>query len=70
MKYKLLKDWKSKRHGKTIKCGTFVYITIEDEVNELIELECIEAQKKKKKKKEKKEEEKIEIETITEITNE
>jgi hypothetical protein len=68
MKYKLLKDWKSKRHGKTIKSGTFVFITIEDEVNELIELECIEAPKKKKKKKKKTEEEIIEIET--EITNE
>ncbi len=68
MKYKLLKDWDSKRHGKTIKAGFYVIITIENELNELIELECIEAPKKKKKKKKKTEEETIEIKT--EITNE
>jgi len=42
MKYELLKDWPSKRHGKTIKKGTFVIIKIESELDQLIELECIE----------------------------
>lgn len=56
-KYQLLKDWKSKRHGSTIGAGAFVVITLEKELNELIEGEYIKApkiknQKRKKKKKE------------------
>lgn len=61
MRYLLIKDWNSKRHGKTIKSGSFVVITNENELEQLIELECIEAPKKVKKKKSKKiEEEKTE----------
>jgi len=52
MRYELIKDWPSKRHGKTIRKGAFVIITIEDELQELIELECIVKPKKKKVKKE------------------
>ena len=57
MRYELLKDWPSKRHGKTIKKGTFVIIKRESELEQLIELECIPKPKeiKKKEKKEKKE---------------
>ena len=54
MKYRLIKDWKSKRHGKTISCGTYVWITIDSELDELIKGEHIEAPKKEKKKKTKK----------------
>ena len=54
MRYKLIKDWESKRHGKTILCGTYVWITIETELKELIDGEHIEAPKKEKKKKTKK----------------
>ncbi len=50
MRYLLLKDWNSKRHGKIIKKGAYVVITIESEIQDLIENECIEAPKKKKKK--------------------
>jgi hypothetical protein len=61
MRYLLIKDWNSKRHGKTIVAGSFVVITNENELKQLIELECIEAPKKVKKKKSKKiEEEKTE----------
>tara|TARA_Y100000004_G_scaffold23286_1_gene23633 strand:- start:812 stop:997 length:186 start_codon:yes stop_codon:yes gene_type:complete len=59
-KYQLLKDWKSKRHNKTIKAGVFVVITIEKELNELIEGEYILAPKVKKSKKKKVEKENIE----------
>lgn len=55
MRYELLKDWPSKRHGKTIKKGTFVIIKRESELEQLIELECIAKPKEIKKKKEKKE---------------
>ena len=54
MRYKLIKDWESKRHGKTISCGTYVIITIETELAELIKGEHIEAPQKEKKKKIKK----------------
>tara|TARA_R110002051_G_scaffold280089_1_gene341633 strand:+ start:7744 stop:7929 length:186 start_codon:yes stop_codon:yes gene_type:complete len=60
MRYELIKDWPSKRHGKTIGKGAFVIITIEDELKELIELECIVKPKKKKVKKEEKKQEKKE----------
>ena len=49
-RYLLIKDWESKRHGKTIIRGTYVVITMENELTELIEGEYIEAQKEKKKK--------------------
>ena len=57
MRYELLKDWPSKRHGKTIRKGTFVIIKREIELEQLIELECIAKpiEVKKKEKKEKKE---------------
>tara|TARA_R100001440_G_scaffold171_2_gene521 strand:- start:9359 stop:9553 length:195 start_codon:yes stop_codon:yes gene_type:complete len=54
-KYKLLKDWKSKRHGSTIGAGAFVVIKLEKELNELIEGEYIVAPKIKKTKKKKEE---------------
>jgi len=54
MRYKLIKDWESKRHGKNITAGTYVWITIESELKELIDNEHIEAPKKEKKKKTKK----------------
>tara|TARA_R100000656_G_scaffold9565_1_gene10382 strand:- start:172 stop:375 length:204 start_codon:yes stop_codon:yes gene_type:complete len=54
MKYKLIKDWESKRHGKTITAGTYVIITLESELTELIDNEHIAAPKKEKKKKTKK----------------
>lgn len=54
MRYELIKDWPSKRHGKTIKRGTFVIIKRESELEQLIELECIAKPKEVKKKKEKK----------------
>ena len=48
-RYLLIKDWESKRHGKTIIRGTYVVITMENELTELIEGEYIEAPKEKKK---------------------
>ncbi len=54
MEYKLIKDWESKRHGKTIRAGTYVWITIDSELDELIKGEYIETPKKEKKKKTKK----------------
>ena len=54
MRHRLIKDWESKRHGKTISCGTYVWITIKTELKELIDGEHIEAPKKEKKKKPKK----------------
>ena len=54
MEYKLIKDWESKRHGKTIRSGAYVWITIESELTELIDGEHITAPKKEKKKKTKK----------------
>ena len=53
MRYLLIKDWESKRHNKTIKPGTYVIITRDNELDELIELECINATKPKKKKEKK-----------------
>ena len=53
MTHKLLKDWPSKRHGKTIRKGTFVEITKKEELEQLIELECIPKPKVKKKKEKK-----------------
>ena len=53
MRYKLIKDWESKRHGITISCGTYVIITIESELSELTKGEYIEAPKKEKKEKKK-----------------
>lgn len=53
MRYELLKDWPSKRHGKTIRKGTFVIITKKSELEQLIELECIPKPKVKKKNKKK-----------------
>ena len=50
MRYKLIKDWESKRHGKIIASGTYVIITIESELSELTKGDYIEAPKKKKKK--------------------
>ena len=50
-RYLLIKDWESKRHGKTIIRGTYVVITMENELTELIEGEYIEAPKEKNKKK-------------------
>ena len=50
MEYKLIKDWESIRHGKTISCGTYVWITIDSELDELIKGEYIETPKKEKKK--------------------
>jgi hypothetical protein len=51
--YKLLKDWDSKRHGKTIKAGTFVIIKDKKEKEYLSENEIIKCciTKKKKSKK-------------------
>lgn len=60
MTYELIKDWPSKRHGKIIRKGAWVVITIKDELQELIELECIVKPKKKKAKKEAKKEDKKE----------
>ena len=37
MRYLLIKDWESKRHNKTIKAGTYVIITRDNELDELIE---------------------------------
>ena len=54
MRYKLIKDWESKRHGKTLAAGKYVEITIKSEVKELMDGEHIEAPKKEKKKKTKK----------------
>ena len=54
MRYKLIKDWESKRHGKTITAGIYVEITIESELNELMDGEYITVPKKEKKKKTKK----------------
>ena len=54
-KYKLLKDWKSKRHNKILKAGAYVVVTIEKELKELIEGEYIIAPKIKKAKKKKEE---------------
>tara|TARA_R100001015_G_C4613414_1_gene169088 strand:- start:775 stop:945 length:171 start_codon:yes stop_codon:yes gene_type:complete len=55
MKYKLLKDWFSHRHNRTIKEGAYVIIKDQAEIEDLIEQECIEkiVEKKKKKKKSK-----------------
>tara|TARA_R110000824_G_scaffold80166_4_gene201819 strand:- start:864 stop:1061 length:198 start_codon:yes stop_codon:yes gene_type:complete len=63
MKYKLIKDWNSKRHNKIIKKGWVVIITIDSELEELTELGCIKVKKVKKKikKKENKEVKTIEI---------
>ena len=52
MKYKLIKDWESKRHNKTIKKGSYVVI-LKNELEELIESGCIDEVKKSPKKKEK-----------------
>lgn len=69
-RYKLLKDWKSKRHGgKIITAGTFVIITRENELKELIDGEHIvapKAKKEKKKKVEKEDKKKVEKENIEE----
>ena len=54
MRYLLKKDWYSKRHNKTINQGVYVVITLEEELKELIEMECIEKPKAAKKKKKKK----------------
>ena len=54
MRYKLIKDWESKRHGKTLTAGKYVEIAIESELTELIAGEHITAPKKEKKKKTKK----------------
>lgn len=54
MTHKLLKDWPSKRHGKTIRKGTFVVITEKSELEQLVELGCIPKQKEVKEVKEKK----------------
>tara|TARA_R100001509_G_scaffold140040_2_gene94708 strand:- start:4855 stop:5049 length:195 start_codon:yes stop_codon:yes gene_type:complete len=59
-KYKLLKDWKSKRHNKILKAGAFVVVTIEKELKELIEGDYIIAPKIKKAKKKKEEKGSIE----------
>ena len=56
MRYKLLKDWESKRHKKTIKAGAYVVITLDNELQDLIESGCIEAIKTKTKKKKTKKE--------------
>ncbi len=53
MRYELLKDWPSKRHGKIIRKGTFVIITKKEELEQLVELECIPKPKVKKKNKKK-----------------
>ena len=57
MEYKLIKDWESTRHGKIISGGTYVWITIDSELEELIKGEYIKTPKKEKKKKTKKIEE-------------
>tara|TARA_R100001440_G_scaffold29984_1_gene48223 strand:- start:1752 stop:1916 length:165 start_codon:yes stop_codon:yes gene_type:complete len=54
MKYKLLKDWFSQRHNRTIKQGAFVIIKDQNELEDLIDQECIEKIVEKKKKKKKK----------------
>ena len=41
MKYTLLKEWFSQRHGKTFPKGVNVIITRQSELDELIQLECI-----------------------------
>tara|TARA_R110002096_G_scaffold97773_2_gene217946 strand:- start:111 stop:326 length:216 start_codon:yes stop_codon:yes gene_type:complete len=46
MEYKLLKDWESKRHNKKLIAGIIVRITKQKELEELIELGCIETPKK------------------------
>ena len=50
MEYKLLKDWKSKRHNKKLLAGLIVRIKEQKELEELIELGCIETPKKIDKK--------------------
>jgi len=54
MEYKLLKDWFSHRHNKTIIKGATVIIKNQTELEDLIEQECIEKIVEKKKKKKKK----------------
>ena len=54
MRYKLLEEWDSKRHGKIFPKGTGVFITLKNEIDELIELGCIEKPKNKEVKKKKK----------------
>tara|TARA_R110001606_G_scaffold68796_4_gene157134 strand:- start:6019 stop:6186 length:168 start_codon:yes stop_codon:yes gene_type:complete len=49
MEYKLLKDWKSKRHGKILIAGLIVNITKQKELTELIDLGCIDKPKEVKK---------------------
>ena len=53
MVYKLLKKWESKRHGKTFETGMLLNITLDSEVEELIEFGCIPAPLKKQKKQKK-----------------
>ena len=50
MRYKLIKDWESKWHNKTICAGAYVVITIQSELEDLIKGDHIKAPKKKKKK--------------------
>ena len=51
MKYTLLKEWFSQRHGKTFPKGVNVIITKQSELEELIERECIEKMLEAKKSK-------------------
>jgi hypothetical protein len=54
MRYELKKEWYSERHQKTFTKGSGVVITLKSEIEELVELGCIEQPKKKEVKKNKK----------------
>ena len=50
MRYKLLKNWDSERHGKTLQAGVYVILKDEFLIEELVELGCIEKSKTAKPK--------------------
>ena len=50
MRYKLLKNWDSERHGKTFQVGVYVILKEESLIEELVELGCIEKPKTAKPK--------------------
>ena len=54
MRYELKKEWYSERHQKTFKKGTGLFITIKEEIEQLVELGCIDKPKKKEVKNKKK----------------
>ena len=50
MRYKLLKNWASEKHGKTLHAGVFVIVKDEALLEELVELGFIEKPKTAKPK--------------------